>query len=180
MKKALSVVLLVSCFSLTGCLEEILASLCNKLASNDSIILTLNGAINYSDKFAVVTYSFTPDGSSGAPENLMLSQCEGDFTFPAGEIKFENNNLVSFTSVLDANAQSFFFDEQGVKRTGVYQVNIDWHSQDDCSEGSFENNISGGIDPVWRSALELPPEASVIDQCEITGQSASVAIEEIN
>lgn len=169
----------VSCLALTGCLEEILASLCNKLASNNSIITVFpSGNTDYSGQYATVTYR-----NMVTSQELTFNECDNAFAFPNGERKTVTGsgaNTISFLSMIDESNESFFMNGGVPNESQNFQVTVTWYNNP-CPE-------EGGLVPAPNESLtspsallnfEAPSEAELpplIDECSITGETAIVVI----
>ena len=172
----------VSTFTLTGCLEEILASLCKKLASNNSIIAVLQTTSDYSAQFALLTYT-----NQTSSEVLIISDCNrNNFAFPNGERKVNsgvNPANITFVNVLDDVSNSFFFDTNGTPKTNQFSLQVTFFASCTDLESSMSPNVVGSSAAAtltWESALNLPQEnIPLIGECEISGQSAVVVVQDL-
>lgn len=181
--KKIGLVFLFSCtFLVTGCLEELLASLCDKLASNNSIIAIFQAnPVNYSQQVVKLTYVNETNAGS-----YTVSQCDNKFEFPNGEIK-ENAGAspqnITFVSVLDETGDAFFFDENGMAKTDSIRLDISYY--DNCEDLNANENMnsmfsSSAASLDWVNAVEMPEEdIPLLGECEITGQSAVIEVSEI-
>jgi hypothetical protein len=159
---------------LTGCLDEILASLCEQLPSNNSIItqFTTSGSANYSGAFAKVIYNNVTN--PGSP--LIVSDCTDDFAFPKGEKKITGGGndplIVSFISILDDQKKSFFFDSLGQPLNDQYTVTVEWYLSQGCLGSPAEDETSSATTLNWQGAIDIPDEIGVLGECQISGESA--------
>lgn len=190
-KTSLVAFLISSSLLFTGCLEEILASLCDKLDSNNSIIAvfapTSTAVSSYSNRKARLTYT-----NSDTNVTHTVSECpesESDFDFPRGERKDSvgnSNENITFVSVLDEAGNAFFFDDNGTPKVANFSLNIEFF--DDCAEMDANPTVasgfqSGSVSLNWESALgDIPPTEGIplVGECQITGQSAIVNVTDLN
>ena len=177
MKKLSLVFLILGSFTLTGCLEELLASLCKKLASNDSIIAVFNtDDTSYKDYPAVVTYTDVNG------DTYQLSDCDSAFSFPTGQRK-SHGTSISFMTVLDTEGQNFFKDQNGELNTAdEFRVKIDFYTDSSCSTIHASSPESDPAPLVWESVMdgsEIPPELAMVEECSVTGKAAMIEVTDI-
>jgi hypothetical protein len=167
----------LSCLMLTECLEEILASLCNKLASNNSVIAVYPTSADRSNMYAKVTYQ-----NVDTSQSLTLNECDGDFSFPNGERKTvtgSGSDAISFISILNQDNESFFVNGDVPNETDNFVVTISWFSGPCPAGGAQETFVDLGsssadtLDFIDASGVEVPP---LIGECSISGQTASVLV----
>lgn len=177
MKNIFKVTLFSSFMFLTGCLDEILASLCNQLASNNSIITQFTATSDYSQAFAKLTYTNTTTN-----QTLVVSQCSGDFAFPKGERKTAGGGVVptviSFITILDDQKRPFFFAGDNQPIADQYTVSIEWHAASDCQDAPLDTQTSAATTLNWQGAIDIPAEVGVLGECEISGESAIISLTE--
>ncbi len=182
MKKLTIGLMFLSSFTLTGCLEELLSSLCQRLASNDSIVTVFLTPDDYSNTIARVTYEKVLVGGN---EAYVRSDCDNNFTFPNGDKKVQQGNPstngISFVSVLDESGSMFFKTNDVLNTTDLFKVTIE--ILPDCSPGSspeftFESSVQGE-QLNWQGAVDVPPELALIEECSITGQTAILEVQDL-
>lgn len=180
MKKMAVLGLLCASFTLTGCIEELLASFCKRLASNNSIITVFqtSNPATYQDKFVKLTY--TNVDTSKTENQYTVTDCNGGtaFNFPDGERRTSSEGI-AFVSVLDELGSQFF---SGFASTDKYTVKLEWFdsTDPDCTGASTVNEIDVPNAQVltWEEAMEIPPELGFVQECTITGQSAILYLAE--
>lgn len=179
MNKKISIAFLFSStFLFTGCLEDLLSSLCDKLASNNSVIAVFQAdPVSYSQQKAKLTYI-----NETTPSTYSVSECDNKFEFPNGERK-ENPGVsipnVTFVSVLDEAGDSFFLDANGVAKTDNIRLEITFYPN--CAD--LQADVNGNIFTNPAAALDFVPAVDLPDadipllgECKITGQSAVVIV----
>lgn len=172
MKKILMSAFAISSLSLTGCLEEILASLCEDLAEKNSIVTNFVSSTNY-DGVAVLTYT-----NEDASQSLKVSECDGGFSFPSGEKTVVAGESVSFLTVIDEAKESFFFNN-GVAKTDDFSVNVAWF--DNCEDMNPVDDFSSAPAQLdFQGAIDLPEEVPlpIVNECTLSGETAIVTVSE--
>lgn len=168
----------------TGCLEDLLSSLCDKLASNNSIVavLQVSDQAVYSNKVARLTYTNTSNSLT-----LTFSECDSEksYQFPKGERK-NNGDIdpqnITFVNVLDEVSNGFFFELNGNPKSVNYSLNIEFF--DDCTQMNVAAETpqftSSPANLSWEDvASGSEEEIPLIGECEVTGQAAVVTVSEI-
>lgn len=194
MKKILVPIIFASSLTLTGCLDEILASLCESLASNNTIVASLLTQNDYSNLFAVVTYRNETNFANPAfvgDTDYTVSDCENAFSFPNGERKTLQgsgpSSSISMVTILD-NQGLVFFTKNGVLNTeDDFSVSAVMYAS--CDQGL---PVAGSNDPsfatasnntlVWQGGIgapEVPPQFAGIEECSLTGETAIVDLAEV-
>lgn len=179
-KQAIIALIFTSSLALTGCIEDLLSSLCNRLAGNDSVITYFENGQSFSNLKAVLTYS---DGTN----EYVRSECSLDFQFPNGERKIRENsgstNGIYFVSVLDSVGRDFFSDSNGDLSAENYSVSVNFYQS--CSEADLEGapelTVSSNVAPVqWLASdvVELPPGFELIGECSITGLTGTIVVQD--
>lgn len=175
MKKITVMLVFVSSFAVTGCIEDLLSSLCERLASNNSIVASFATPNGFPTGLtARVTYSKT-SGSQADP--VILSECAGDFATPAGDKSVSGSGQISFLHILNDESNALFTtDGSALNETDLYKVTLEWFS--DCEQEVAHQTYE--TDPAaltWTGAVgTLPPELGLIEECDITGESTVVSV----
>lgn len=184
--------ILISSLLLTGCLEEILASLCESLTSSNTIVASLmtSDPSSYSNLKVVVTYrnetNFTDTMFTGETD-YTISDCDNAFSFPSGERKMVQGsgpaNSISMIKVLDSQGEAFFTKDGDLNVSDVFSVNAELFSNCD-DEGpvgvpvaTFQTQMNKELE--WNGgAGGIPTEFPGIGECTITGETAVVQLDE--
>ena len=184
-KQVVIAMMFISSFALTGCTEDLLSSLCNRLAGSNSLITYFATEDDYSSSIAVLTYENTVTS-----EIYERSECESAFDFPNGDRKVESGSVdgdgIYFVSALDQVGLDFFSDENGLNSSDSYRVSISFH--DSCNEnGEPSGNSVGPFVSLaetinWQDAIEvqIPPELALVGECTVTGKTGQLSLSDNN
>jgi hypothetical protein len=182
-KQTIVALIFISSFALTGCIEDLLSSLCNRLAGSNSIISIVPNT-DFVDAKAVLTYINT----TTPQEPYVRSDCKQDFQFPKGDRNVEPNPIqggrIIFVSALDEEGLNFFSNSGGLNGTDKFQVSVLFYANCDGEgqplgepAGPFVSDLNdGGTTIDWALLNEelIPPEFALVGECSITGNTGTL------
>lgn len=161
--------------SLTGCLDKLLESICEKLLGKNMVNVVFNTSdpSTYAAKKVVVTYT---DSNSRI---FVIDECAGDLKGSfSGKFVGKNGSdgFVEFSIMIEED--SIFFDENGDLIKGqdaIYDVSIEWYENCNTSVAShtfnYEGQEIGWFDQITRQEEVgddvVVDETDDIFQCEI-------------
>lgn len=168
----------VALFLLSGCLDEIIKKLCDRLPSDNAIIAIFESEdiMLYQNKKVVLVYSNEDDIESNS---LIISECDDGLKFPNGsKLYFNETNKkeIVITKILDSSARSFFtVDGNQFNEVDNYSVEIQFY--EDCDSIVPDQVFSSIPRQLQWDQIQLPEEVKdTLEQCDINGVSETIRV----